>query len=125
MKPVKKKGRPHKISMDVVGMQHRVTKTTRGMIADYVKLLPIMCKLEREPENPADKNAIKVIAANGSPYSGIHLGYIPRVTAEILAPALDKGQAEVLNVTLTSVDPDDGDGEIVLTFRQLGKFRLD
>jgi hypothetical protein len=44
--------------------------------------------LRREPENKYDKNAIKVLA-----YGKLDLGYIPRYTAELLAPLLDSGKA--------------------------------
>jgi len=41
--------------------------------------------LEREPNNPQDPNAIKVL------HEGRHLGYIGREQAAGLAPALDRG----------------------------------
>lgn len=44
--------------------------------------------LVREPENKFDPNAIKVMA-----YGKYDLGYIPRYTAELLAPLLDSGKA--------------------------------
>jgi hypothetical protein len=44
--------------------------------------------LVREPGNTFDKNAIKVMA-----YGNLDLGYIPKYTAELLAPLLDSGFA--------------------------------
>lgn len=44
--------------------------------------------LRREPDNPVDKNAVKVHSLDG-----VFLGYIPAVLARIVAPALDKGMA--------------------------------
>jgi hypothetical protein len=45
-------------------------------------------RLEREPDNAFDPNAIAVY------YGDTHLGYVPRVHATELAPALDAGTAE-------------------------------
>lgn len=42
-------------------------------------------RLEREPDNSNDPNAIKVFPYNGSQW----LGYVPRETAAILAPLMD------------------------------------
>ena len=51
--------------------------------------------LEREPYNPEDRNAIKVL------HLGRHLGYIGREDAQALAPKLDAG--EVLTATFEGV----------------------
>lgn len=58
-------------------------------IRQYVEMLeagsPLM--IEREPGNPKDTNAIKVL----DPDSELHLGYINRELAELLAPDMDAG----------------------------------
>lgn len=61
--------------------------------------------LDREPNNPHDKNAIAVKAW------GKHaLGYIPRYLAESLAPLLDAGKvsrkAKFVRKNVSSKDPD-------------------
>src|SRR5690606_41396851 len=43
-------------------------------------------RLEREPTNPYDPNAIKV-----NEVDGVHLGYVPKNVAVHLAPWLDRG----------------------------------
>jgi len=42
--------------------------------------------LEREPDNRCDPNAIKCWIG------GVWIGYVPKVTAAILAPVLDEGK---------------------------------
>jgi hypothetical protein len=42
--------------------------------------------LKRDPENPVDENAIKLVKPNGK-----QLGYIPSKNAETLAPQMDNG----------------------------------
>ena len=63
----------------VVGMRFR-----RESLAavQYLKVGDSLV-LRREPDNPHDKNAIRVETE-----SGIHIGYIPSIRAEILAPIL-------------------------------------
>jgi len=43
-------------------------------------------RLERDPKNPADPNAVKVVT-----FDGHHIGFIPRTLAAELAPKLDAG----------------------------------
>jgi hypothetical protein len=43
-------------------------------------------ELRRDPDNPHDPNAIKVLAG------GEQVGWVPRGVAEVLAPALDAGE---------------------------------
>ena len=47
--------------------------------------------LEREPNNPHDFNAIKVL----DPTTGEHLGYVAREVSRDLAPELDSGMIGV------------------------------
>ncbi len=46
--------------------------------------------LRREPDNPHDKNAIRAETE-----SGIHIGYIPAIRAENIAPILDTLKEQV------------------------------
>jgi hypothetical protein len=46
---------------------------------------PVELELEREPENPFDIYAIKVL------YEGQHIGYLEKDVAAFLAPELDEG----------------------------------
>lgn len=62
---------------------------------DYIKadLHPgSVCTLEREPDNPYDSNAVKIIC------DGVFIGYVPRTDNAVLAMALDAGaEAKVKN----------------------------
>ena len=42
--------------------------------------------LRRDPENPHDPNAIAVLAG------ALQVGWVPRELAEVIAPAIDKGE---------------------------------
>lgn len=55
----------------------------------------VRLRLEREPTNPRDKNAIKVI------YYGFHFGYIEKDVAMTIAPLMDAGKK--FNVKITRV----------------------
>lgn len=50
-------------------------------------------KLQRDPSNLYDKNAIKILSNSGS-----MLGYIPRTFAEVLAPKMDSGLKVSANI---------------------------
>lgn len=55
--------------------------------------------LVRDPENPYDPNAVKVVIA------GTHqIGFMPRASAEKLAPALDASE-ETIKVAIEIVGP--------------------
>jgi hypothetical protein len=112
-----KKKVPHRVALSVVGMQYRVTKSTRQMISEHVRNDgPLLCKLVREPSNAVDPNAIRVLIAD-EPYTGLFIGYLTRQVAEVLAPALDKGTAVAGRCVLTDVAPRDGEGEVLVTIK--------
>ena len=68
----------------------------RGQTAkDIVELLEIgsAVALEREPENPYDTYAIKVL------HGVVHIGYIERGQAAWISPLLDEGRSATAAVT--------------------------
>lgn len=68
--------------VNVVGMTFRdQAQTVLELEAGF------LLRLKRESENPYDKNAVLVLTA-----SGYAIGYIPRVSNEALAEAMDAGQ---------------------------------
>ena len=81
---------------------HRIdTKTTGVTHGNRQKLLArlsryspdeITIKLNREPENAADKNAVQVIAAVKGKGAAV-MGYLNRHLAAAIAPLMDKGKA--------------------------------
>ena len=67
----------------VVGMHFR----PNGKAIVESLIAPVELQLEREPENPYDGFAIKVL------YEGEHIGYVERKQAMFISPWLDQGVA--------------------------------
>lgn len=65
----------------VVGMHFR--PNGKAIVESLVA--PVAFELEREPENPYDMFAIKVL------YDGEHIGYIERKQAMFISPWMDQG----------------------------------
>jgi hypothetical protein len=104
------------IYLSVVGTDHRVSISTRQMMREH---LPMPVKLEREPDNPVDPRAIKVVIADGptakgvqNPYKGLHIGYLRRAIATVYAPLLDRGEIKVASATLVDLEPRGSEGEV-------------
>ena len=57
-----------------------------GMRAVLARFRAVTAALELEPNNPADPNAIKVIAVRPADGQRFHVGYLPRETAAALGP---------------------------------------
>ena len=73
---------------NVAGVTYGNRQTALARLETYDKKA-INVWLEREPLNPHDGNAVRVIVSvNGS--ASYKLGYLPRKQAAILAPLLDK-----------------------------------
>jgi hypothetical protein len=109
-----KKKAPQTLDLTVVGIQHRVTMVTRRMIAAKLREEgPMKCHLVREPSNPHDENAIKVMISEGA-FKGLHLGYVTRAVASVLAPRLTKGTAVFKSGYIVTLDPRDGEAEMVV-----------
>lgn len=89
---------------DVVGLGFRMKRESRRalkMLVEKKGSIPGM-RLEREPDNRADPNAIKVCLPERVMH-GIHIGYLHRETAALLAPKIDAGTLVVKSATLTEV----------------------
>lgn len=80
------------IDVKVVGMHFRERDgvPAKQIVANMVP--PLTLDLEREPENPYDANAIKVICNEK------HIGYIEAGQAMWIAPRLDRGDQLVCRV---------------------------
>lgn len=67
------------VSVDIVGMRYR--ELDNGFLngTDFSNII-----LEREPNNPYSKNAVKCM------FNGVHLGYLSEVYAERVSNLLDK-----------------------------------
>lgn len=94
---------PRSIEMPLMGIQHRVTPSTQHLLERMVVQQPIPISIEREPENRHDSNAIKVVIAEGK-FKGMHIGYVPKATAAILAPAMDDEMVADAHGYITDLD---------------------
>ena len=109
------------LDTDVVGMQHRLTPSTRRMLKSHIaKDGPVEVLLIREHDNDHDENAIKVQVRRGA-YKGLHIGYVPRAIAAVYAPALDKSQVRVRESVVTDVDVENGTGSLHIKVSKPGK----
>lgn len=104
---------PKEAQISVVGMNYRVTAgTMEGLMDD----LPLRCELEREPRNPNDPNAIKVMVTErpwAKPHGNFHVGYLPREVAKEYAPLMDRGEFPFNSAYLTEIDAE-GTGTVIL-----------
>lgn len=107
-------GEPQRVPVNIMGTSFR--PGAGELISRMRAGVPL--RLEREPTNKVDVNAIKVIAFNSQGQT-FHLGYIGAQRAAILAPLMDAGMeiectkaavsgaAIILRYTLPDpVDPD-------------------
>lgn len=111
-KVVRKKHVPREMELTVVGMFYRVTPHTLSEIADSV---PLHCRLEREPRNKHDENAVKVWITDkpfGKPNGDFHIGYIARQSASVIAPVMDADEWDFTRCLLIAVDEDQGTAEL-------------
>jgi HIRAN domain. len=118
-RPIPKK--PKEIEITVVGMQYRVTVSSRVMLADH---LPFPVELEREPENREDENAIKVVAVKyfSHTFNDFHIGYVPRGVALAWASAMDTGKLTIAEAWVTGIDVDAGTATMLVKARAGSKF---
>src|SRR5580765_652242 len=103
------------LTMEVAGIQYRVSVSTRRMIGNLIATEIVECELEREPKNEHDANAIKVILKT-KPYDGFHIGYVPRQIASVRAPVLDAG-VHVIAAVLDEWDAEEGTGRLSVTLK--------
>lgn len=80
-----------------LSMKIRAVGTTAGNIQErlaFIKQFPVdtmQAELVREPENPFDKNAIKIVVHLRSINRKTVIGYVPRGLAAGLAAVIDAG----------------------------------
>lgn len=120
-KTTPKLGRSWSVELTVVGMQFRWTKDGREMLRCSC---PFYVVLEREPDNPADENAIKVNIASDHKLKkirGMQLGYLRANIAALIAPKLDAGTTRLVSMWVTDIDPLTGEATAEARFRDLKK----
>jgi HIRAN domain len=101
--------------MAMVGLVYRATVTTREELAE---LAPVKVRLQREPDNHHDPNAIAVLVTEQKRRDW-QIGYVPRLEASRLAPMMDKGTVKIEDAWLTEVEPDTGDSEMLVRLRKV------
>lgn len=102
------------LTLTVKGLRYRVTAETMRIMSDVI---PLAARLEREEGNQFDENAVKVILMD-KPWKDFHLGYLARSVAAEIAPMLDNSTLEIKAVSVVSIDPDEGEGEILIDGRK-------
>jgi hypothetical protein len=104
------------MTIEIKGMQYRLSSSTRRLIA--MQMLPLRVRLVREPENEHDENAIAVFGYEGS-FKRMHLGYVGRETAAVLAPKIDDGELVFVEARLVECDSREATGEMKVTWKRL------
>lgn len=105
------------ITLPLVGLRHRVTPTT---LRELEKMTPIKAKLERDPENLHDENAISVSLME-KPHRDFQVGYVARGVSAEIAPRMDEGKFFVEEAWITEIDAAEGQGEILVKYRKTKK----
>jgi hypothetical protein len=85
---------------------------------------PLQARLEREPRNLHDSNAIKVVVVDErfSGHGGFHIGYLPRSVAQLYAPRLDTDTFPWrLEGRITELDENVGTGVLLLKRKPIHK----
>lgn len=98
-----------RLELTIVGMQHRLTRSSLRVMRDR---LPLNARLVREKKNEHDENAIMVVA-NEEPWT-MHVGYLTRQVAAELAPRLDSRKLQIVSVLITEVVPHEGTGTVLV-----------
>jgi HIRAN domain-containing protein len=110
---------PKTFETQAVGLQYRVTASTRRMMQHNIEKNGAMeVMLIREHDNVHDENAIKVVIRSG-PYAKMHIGYLPRNVASVYAPALDALKTRIREAHVTHIDADEGTAALRIV---VGKF---
>jgi hypothetical protein len=104
-----------KITLPLVGLRHRVTPTT---LRELEGLTPIAAKLEREPDNLHDENAISVSLME-KPHRDFQIGYVARLVAAEIAPLMDQGNFNVDEAWVTVIDAEEGCGEMLVKYHKV------
>jgi len=106
------------VVFDVVGLDHRVTRASQKKLAQLVKdHREVECSLKRDPENEYDENAVKVYVDDPNfRAKKVHIGYLRRGTAKVLASGMDAERLTVRHCYLIYIDVEHGWGRVRVSF---------
>jgi hypothetical protein len=108
---VKKKSH-NVIKTRMKGLQYRISKQARQLLATHA---PFHVRLEREPMNSHDPNAIAVWTMDKpESFHDMQLGYVAKDVAAVLAVALDSEDVRVTQATVTFLHAVEGEGELTI-----------
>ena len=99
-------------NLTVLGLKFRHKKDARERLATQLRSAPLAVALFREPDNKYDPNAIMVLGAAGE-WDGVHLGYLGREVAELLAPSFDAQTLFTVEAELTELSAPDWSSGVV------------
>lgn len=118
------KGRIWGTELTVVGLRFSdLTKEGKELVARHT---PFPVALEREPDNPVDPNAVKVLIAGDfklTALRGKKLGHLRANIAAVLAPKFDAGTTTPHKVWCTEIDLDSNEGTLDAKFRDVSKVK--
>ena len=109
---VKKKPPKNIVKTRMVGLQYRLSKQARQMLATHA---PFKVKLEREPHNTKDENAIAVWTLSiPQAFHDMQLGYVKKEVAAVLSPVLDAEDVTITEATITLLHAIEGEGDLTI-----------
>lgn len=101
---------------NIAGIYHPISESMKMWRVDWIAKYVVRGSrfiLEREPDNEADENAIKVLQVLSSTGKRIHLGYVPnsgtKRIADEFAPLMDMGWMPKISFSMKYVDEATGE----------------
>jgi hypothetical protein len=101
---------------NVAGIYYPISESMKMLRIDWIAKYVVggsRFELEREPDNEADPNAIKVVQVLASSGKRICIGYVPnsgtRRIADEFAPLVDNGWAPEIKFSMKYVDEATGE----------------
>jgi hypothetical protein len=100
----------------VVGLHYRCTNQ---QILRWSEHLPLHARIEREPSNREDKNAISIYLDDSRvSEDGMKIGYLPRQVAAVFAEPMDGGFVKLESPVLVELDAVHGLGTVTVKVKR-------
>lgn len=102
------------ITLEVVGLEYRLTKPTLRKLAAY---RPLPAVVEREPDNVHDEDALKVsVHDDAKEFGGMQIGYLRRQVSAEWSPQIDAGRVVIVSAEIVAVYPELNTAEVKIGF---------